>query len=301
MIRTFSAICTVLLSASLATAGDPVYLDLFPSGKVPGQPADTKEEIVDNQDDRIGRRVVKVTKPRIAVYSAPKETNTKTAVVVCPGGGYNILAYDHEGVQVAEWLNSLGVTAIILEYRVPRSKTSEPYENPLKDAQRAMRVARAHAEEWNFDPNSIGIMGFSAGGNLAAVTSNNADVTTYDLIDEADKLSARPDFSMLIYPAYLNPEGDDTGLTEQASVDENTPPALLIHTHDDRISSTGSIAYYLGLKRNKIPAELHIFPEGGHGYGLRKIEARVSGWPELAARWLQQDIIKKSEATQEGQ
>lgn len=285
------SLALVLVSLVLPlSAAEPVALDLWPEGKVPGLAAGEKEEIVEEMDERIGSRVTKVTKPKITVYKPDPSIDTGAAIVICPGGGYNILAYDLEGVEVAKWLNEIGVTGVVLHYRVPRAKDGEAYVNPLKDAQRAIRVTRAHAEEWKIDPNKIGILGFSAGGNLAAVASN-ADEKTYEAVDEADQLNARPNFSVLIYPAYLNPKDKDTELTEEVAVDESTPPAFMIHTSDDRISSTGSIAYYLGLKRLGIPAELHIFPQGGHGYGLRPTDKRVTGWPELATGWLKTEIL----------
>ncbi|WP_199188693.1 MULTISPECIES: alpha/beta hydrolase [Pirellulaceae] len=287
----------LLTLVSTSFAAEPVAVDLWPEGKVPGLAAGEKEEIVDEMDDRIGNRVTKVTKPKITVYKPDAEIDTGASVVICPGGGYHILAYDLEGVEVAQWLNKIGVTGIVLHYRVPRAKEGEVYANPLSDAQRAIRVTRANAEAWKIDPSKVGILGFSAGGNLAAVASNAED-TTYDPIDDADKLSARPDFTLLIYPAYLNKKDSDTELTPETSVDENTPPAFLVHTSDDRISSTGSVAYYLGLKRLNIPAEMHVFTSGGHGYGLRPTEKPVTHWPDLATGWLKTEVLKAKQPAQ---
>ena len=279
-----------LLSIGSLSAAEPVSQPIWPEGKVPGLAAGEKEEIVDEMDERIGNRVTKVTKPTITIHKPAAEIDTGAAVVICPGGGYNILAYDLEGVEVAQWLNKIGITGVVLHYRVPRAKEGAAYENPLKDAQRAIRTVRANAEEWKIDPAKVGILGFSAGGNLAAVTSN-ADESAYVAIDKIDEQSARPDFSLLIYPAYLNIDGKGTELTAETQVDEATPPTFLIHTSDDRVSSTGSAAYYFGLKQNNIPAELHIFPQGGHGYGLRPTEQRVTQWPTLATGWLQKEIL----------
>ncbi|PQO31168.1 xylanase [Blastopirellula marina] len=295
-LRLFSVLALLTL-VSTSFAAEPVAVDLWPEGKVPGLAAGEKEEIVDEMDDRIGNRVTKVTKPKITVYKPDAEIDTGASVVICPGGGYHILAYDLEGVEVAQWLNKIGVTGIVLHYRVPRAKEGEVYANPLSDAQRAIRVTRANAEAWKIDPSKVGILGFSAGGNLAAVASNAED-TTYDPIDDADKLSARPDFTLLIYPAYLNKKDSDTELTPETSVDENTPPAFLVHTSDDRISSTGSVAYYLGLKRLNIPAEMHVFTSGGHGYGLRPTEKPVTHWPDLATGWLKTEVLKAKQPAQ---
>lgn len=272
--------------------GQPEALTLWPEGKVPGLAAGEAEEIVEAIDERIGRRVTKVTKPQITIYRPPAEKANGSAVVICPGGGYHILAYDLEGVEVAKWLNGLGVTGIVLHYRVPRAKEVPAHQWPLADAKRAIRMARANAERWNLDPEKIGVMGFSAGGHLAAVASVGLpEEESYPAIDAIDEENPRPNFSLLVYPGYLNAEGSDTELAPEFKVDENSPPALLIHTGDDRVSSTGSIAYYLAMKRNNRPAELHIFPSGGHGYGLRPTEKRVTAWPELAEGWLRENKV----------
>ncbi|PQO33021.1 alpha/beta hydrolase [Blastopirellula marina] len=283
-----------LLMVSSLSAAEPISEAIWPEGKVPGLAEGEKEEIVEVIDDRIGRKVTKVTKPTVTVYKPDPAKDTGAAVVICPGGGYHILAYDLEGTEVAAWLNEIGVTGVILHYRVPRAKEGEPYINPLKDAQRAIRLVRAHADDWKIDPNKIGILGFSAGGNLAAVTSN-AQEATYEAVDKVDQLDPRPNFTLLIYPAYLNPEGKPTELTPQTAVHKDTPPAFLVHASNDPISSTGSAAYYFGLKQQGIPAELHIFPKGGHGYGLRPTEQRVTQWPKLASGWLLEEILVEPE------
>lgn len=279
-----------LLMVSTLSAAEPFSEAIWPEGKVPGLAEGEKEEIVEIIDERIGRKVTKVTKPTVTVFKPDPAKDTGAAVVICPGGGYHILAYDLEGTEVAAWLNEIGITGVVLHYRVPRAKEGEPHVNPLKDAQRAIRLTRAHAEDWKIDPDKVGILGFSAGGNLAAVTSN-ADESAYEPVDEVDQIDARPDFALLIYPAYLNIGGQGIELTPQTSVDEKTPPTFLVHTSDDRVSSTGSAAYYYGLKQNNVPAEMHIFPQGGHGYGLRPTEQRVTQWPKLASGWLQKEVL----------
>lgn len=279
-----------LLMVSTLSAAEPFSEAIWPAGKVPGLAEGEKEEIVEIIDERIGRKVTKVTKPTVTVFKPDPAKDTGAAVVICPGGGYHILAYDLEGTEVAAWLNEIGITGVVLHYRVPRAKEGEPHVNPLKDAQRAIRLTRAHAEDWKIDPDKVGILGFSAGGNLAAVTSN-ADESAYEPVDEVDQIDARPDFALLIYPAYLNIDGQGIELTPQTSVDEKTPPTFLVHTSDDRVSSTGSAAYYYGLKQNNVPAEMHIFPQGGHGYGLRPTEQRVTRWPKLASGWLQKEVL----------
>ncbi|MEX0794759.1 MAG: alpha/beta hydrolase [Pirellulaceae bacterium] len=291
-----SLVVLALLLASLAGAavargeeknqGETVTL--WPEGKVPGLAAGEAEEIVENTDQRIGRRVTKVTKPQITVYRPPAEKANGSAVVICPGGGYHILAYDLEGVEVAKWLNGLGVTGIVLHYRVPRAKEGPAHQWPLADAQRAIRLARASAEKWSLDPEKIGVMGFSAGGHLAAVASVGREEEAYPAVDAIDQENPRPNFSLLVYPAYLNPQESDVELAPEFQIDDQAPPTLLIHTGDDNVSSTGSIAYYLAMKRQNRPAELHIFPSGGHGYGLRPTEKRVTAWPELAEGFLRE-------------
>ncbi|PHR96381.1 MAG: xylanase [Blastopirellula sp.] len=283
----FLLLAILLFSPVLCIADELPELDLWPAGHVPGQSGAVKEEIVEVIDAKIGRKTTKVTKPKITVYKPDAKIDTKAAVVICPGGGYHILAYDLEGVEVAKWLNSIGVTGVVVHYRVPRSKEADHRVGPMQDAQRAIRLTRQNAEKWNLDPNRIGLMGFSAGGHLTAATGTGHEKKTYSAIDDADKLSARPDFLMMIYPAYLNREGSDTELDDFVMVDKNTPPTFLIHAGNDGVSATNSLAFYLAMKRLALPAELHIFPDGGHGYGLRPTEKAVTGWPKLAERWLQ--------------
>lgn len=206
--------------------------------------------------------------------------------MICPGGAYNVLAYDLEGTEVAEWLNSIGFTAVVLKYTVPKNR-----DGALQDAQRAMGLIRQHSKEWNVDPARLGVLGFSAGGHLSARLSNTCETRSYPAVDEADSLSCRPDFTVLIYPAYL---GDATyTLSEGITVTSNTPPAFIVQTQDDRTFINGSIAYYLALKKQNIPSELHFFPSGGHGYGLRPSDKDVSHWPELCGRWLKNEVLAR--------
>lgn len=261
---------------------DTKAIDLWPK-EIPGLPKGEKPEIVSAKDPRIGERVTRVTRPRITVYRPSAAKNTGAAVVICPGGGYHILAYDLEGTEVAKWLNSIGVTGIVLHYRVPRSKTRPKHELPLMDLQRAISIVRHRANELGIDPKKIGVLGFSAGGHLAAIGSTTRK-RTYEPVDAADSASFHPDFSVLVYPAYLNREGT-VELSDEFEIGSATPPAILIHTSDDRVSSLGSIAYYTALKKSGVPAELHVFSQGGHGYGLRPSNRAVSHWPELAEKW----------------
>jgi len=224
-----------------------------------------------------------ITDPKIVVYPAGRTDAPAPAVMVCPGGAYGVLAIDLEGTEVAEWLNSIGFTAVVLKYTVPKNR-----DGALQDAQRAMGLIRLHSKEWNVDPNRLGVMGFSAGGHLSARLSTTCETRSYPAVDDADQLSCRPDFTMLIYPAYL---GDETyKLAEEIVVTTNTPPAFIIQTQDDNPHINSSITYYLALKKQKVPAEIHLFSSGGHGYGLRPSEKPVSRWSELGATWLRNTV-----------
>lgn len=278
------------------SAGEPQVIDVWPA-RAPGVAADAALENKSEHNDRIGTRVTSVAKPTLTIYRPDKENDTKAAVVICPGGGYHILAWDLEGTEIARWLNEIGVTGIVLQYRVPRAKDFAKHELPLKDAQRAISVVRQHADNWGIDPNKIGILGFSAGGHLAAMASTNFTTRTYEAIDATDQISCRPDFSVLIYPAYLTGEKGELGvrLADEVRVSDETPPAIMIHAQNDGVTCNSSIAYFLALKEHEIPAELHIFPSGGHGYGLRPTEHAVTGWPALAERWFRSISVLPSE------
>jgi acetyl esterase/lipase len=230
-------------------------------------------------------RVTNVSSPTLAVYRPAKEIACGAAVVICPGGGYGKLAYNKEGTEVAEWLNTIGVTGIVLKYRVPARKDRARHDAPLEDAQRAVGYVRHHASKWGLDPQRIGILGFSAGGHLAATTSNTYDNRTYEPIDEADNTSCKPDFSVLIYPAYLIDKKTNE-VSPELPVTKDTPPTFIAMSEDDGVGVEGPLFYYLALKQNKVPAEMHLYPTGGHGYGLRPSEHLVSTWPARVADWM---------------
>jgi acetyl esterase/lipase len=276
----FSMLFVVLLAMSSARAAEPTKtIDVWPD-KAPGEKGDIGEE-KSVKTNII--RVSNVTKPTLSVFKPPKEKDTGAAVMICPGGVYNILAWDLEGTEVAEWLNSIGVTGIVLKYRVGRRKGQPKHLAPLQDAQRAMSTIRKNADDWGIDPKRIGILGFSAGGHLSATASTNFDKRAYDKIDEIDELSCRPDFTVLIYPAYLV-EGEK--LVAELPVGKNMPPAFLAHAGDDGIKAEGSVHYYLALRRHSIPGELHVYPQGGHGFGLRPSQHPVSKWPTRCEEWM---------------
>jgi len=236
-----------------------------------------------------GRPVIRlgnVSQPTITVYPAPADKATGAAVIVCPGGGYHILAMDLEGTEVIEWLNSIGVTGVLLKYRVPARPGRPRYEPPLQDAQRAISLVRARAGEWGIDPHRIGLMGFSAGAHLSAVASCRFDQRAYTPVDAADQVSCRPDFVLLIYPAYLTVPQEGDKLAPELTVSSNTPPTFLVQTEDDNIRVECSLFYYLALKKARVPVEMHLYPSGGHGYGLRPSPHTVSTWPQRAEQWL---------------
>ena len=232
-------------------------------------------------------RIQNVTQPMITIYPATPNHATGATVIVCPGGGYNILAYEHEGTEVCEWLNKLGITGVLLKYRVPRRANRPKHEAPLQDVQRAMGILRKNARKWDIDPKRIGILGFSAGGNLAMMALTSHQKRSYAHIDEADNFSCRPDFGILIYPAYLVDRVKRDLLFPEVQITQNTPPCFFAHTGDDHVPAEGSVLAYLELEKAGVQGnELHVFPFGGHGYGMRVSQNPVSQWPARAESWM---------------
>lgn len=280
------------VDAATGDAPRPEVLSLWP-----GQPPDERGTIGPEADttkpeDRqvAGRRVTRlgnVSHPTLAIYRPSKEKDTGAAVIICPGGAHRILAYDLEGTEVAEWLNSLGVTGIVLKYRVPAREGLPQWKAAVEDAQRAVSLVRSRAKDWGLDPARIGILGFSAGGDTAGRTAIFAGERQYTAVDAADQASCRPDFLVLVYPAYLV-EQDGSRLKADVHVTERTPPAFLVQTGDDGVRVENAVLLYLALKQAKVPAELHVYPTGGHGYGLRKTDEPVTSWPDRLAIWLRQ-------------
>ena len=272
----------------------PVVVKVWP-GQAPGEkPGEVGEEHIKNRDRNV-IRLADVTEPTLTLYRAKLKAPT-TTVLVCPGGGYNILAWNLEGTEIAEWLNSIGVNAAILKYRVPRRKDRPKHEAPLQDAQRALRLLRANAEEWGIAVDRLGILGFSADGHLSAATSTNFDKPAYESIDEADKQSCRPDFTVLVYPAYIA-DGDPCNPAPEITVTDKTPPAFIVQTEDDRYVDS-AIGYFLLLKKAKVPAELHVYDSGGHGYGLRENGKSIITWPTRCAEWMRARGLARFPATQ---
>jgi acetyl esterase/lipase len=262
------------------------------NGPAPGDKGDIGEEAdTTKPTDRpvAGKAVIRlghVSKPTISIYRPPAAKDMGAAVVVCPGGAYQILAMDLEGTEVCDWLNSIGVTGVLLKYRVPKRAGLEKYTAALQDAQRAMGIVRSKAPEWNLDPNRIGILGFSAGGHLAAALSNNYQERTYPKVDDADAVSCRPDFAILIYPGYLVVKEENNKIAPELNITSNTPPTFIAMAEDDPVRVENALFYAEALHTAKVPMELHIYPTGGHGYGLRPTKDRVTTWPERASDWM---------------
>jgi acetyl esterase/lipase len=294
----FSA--AVLLTAFLLTASAaPAELKLWP-GKPPGNEPELppeKDLTKDTENNVAGRRLIRlgnVSTPSITVFPAPADKANGAAVMVCPGGGYTILAWDLEGTEICERLNDMGITGILLKYRVPKRPNQEKHLAPLQDAQRAMGLVREHAAEWHIDPKRVGVLGFSAGGHLAAVLSNQSPERTYPKIDAADDLPARPDFSILIYPAYLAPDKDPSHVSPELTITTNSPQAFITISEDDPVHVENVLTYAAALKKNKIPFELHVYPTGGHGYGLRRTAEPITTWPDRLQDWfLSRGLDKK--------
>jgi acetyl esterase/lipase len=258
-----------------------------PPGTTPGGAGERELERAPDPVRGAITRVTDITAPSLTLYHPARVSGASPAVLVFPGGGYQLLATDIEGTEICRWLTDSGVTCILVKYRVPQPSGSTRHVQPLQDAQRAVGLVRAHAKEWGVDPGRVGVLGFSAGGHVAALLSNHFARRDYTPLDAADATSCRPDFTILIYPAYLVRAKDDPRLSPLVEPSANTPPTFLVQTMDDPIGPENSASYALALHRASVPAELHLYPTGGHGYGLRPASGEVAiAWPGLALRWL---------------
>jgi len=231
--------------------------------------------------------VKNVSQPTMTVYS-PTGTNTGVAMVVFPGGGYQILAMDLEGTEICDWLTSRGITAILLKYRIPLKETA-PYSQPtplaLEDAQRTLGLVRYHAAEWHIDPHKIGVIGFSAGGHMVAATSTRFGKRSYRPVDAADRESCRPDFAIACYPGHL--WSGNLKLNPKVPVTTHTPPTFIVMAEDDHVDHVEqALTYYIALKKAGVPVEMHLYAKGGHGFGLRSTQP-LAVWPQLVETWLQ--------------
>lgn len=283
-----------LLAAALpVVAATPTsVLDLWP-GAPPGEVKATGPEQDTSKPGEglvAGKPLIRlgnVTKPELQVFLPPKDKANGTAVVICPGGGFHILAMDLEGTEVAEWLNSIGVAAIVLKYRVPTAALEPRWLTPMIDGQRALSVTRSQAAKWGIHPHRIGILGFSAGGHLAARCALGFAERKYSPVDEADQASCRPDFAALIYAAYAY--DDKAGqLAAGVSVPKDAPPLFFVHAFDDPINPLNSLLLAAEAKKAGVSAEVHVYDAGGHGYGLRaQPYLPVTSWPKRCEEWMQ--------------
>ncbi len=295
-------LCVAFCAAEAAVPSEPLVVELWP-GKVPGDVGIKGEETSRiHQSPLVGatRLITNVTKPTLTIYRPPVEKNTGTAMLICPGGGYWDLYWELEGEEVAAWLNSVGMTGIILKYRCPRrpgEEKTEPAPGPQLDAQRAISVVRSRATEWGIDRKRIGIVGFSAGGHLAIATATGFPKRKYEPIDAVDQVSCRPDFAVMCYSGYLKVK-DKNELAPGIHIPPDTPPVFLAHASDDKVSYGGSLSensavMYLALKSAGIPTELHIYATGDHDFGVRQNEKLPSSWTRLCVRWLENQGMLK--------
>ncbi len=305
----FSLFAFLYVVSAAAGADNPQVLDLWP-GKAPDEPGTIGPEYVRMSGNDIKRyklevaestrMVTNVTRPSIAIYRPAKDKDTGAAVVICPGGGYWNLFWELEGEEVAAWLNSVGVTGIILKYRVPRRPGEvevEPARRPLQDAQRAIRLVRSKAKEWGIDPHRIGIMGFSAGGHLAMAAATNFHHKTYEPVDEIDTLDCRPDFAVPVYSGYLKPKDKDE-ISQDLKIPARTPPVFLVHGGADTVSPPDqSVIMYLALQRADVPAELHIYARTEHDFGVRPSDRPFGTWMDSCVRWMRNEGFLTPSAT----
>lgn len=302
-----ASLALTLCAAGPTTAADkPAVLELWP-GKAPDETGTVGAETV-RMSPKLDRKqvevteptrlVTNVTKPTVTVYRPAKDKDSGTAVLICPGGGYWNLYWELEGEEVAAWLNSLGVTGVVLKYRVPRrpgEPEREPARRPLQDAQRAVRLIRGKAEEWGIAPDRVGVVGFSAGGHLAVALATGFEKRSYEPVDDLDKLSCRPDFAAAVYPGYLKAEGKDE-LAPGLSVPKGTPPVFLAHGGADVISDPDhSLVLYRALKAAGVPAELHIYAGAAHDFGVRRSGRPCSTWTDACAAWMRHQRVLKTD------
>jgi acetyl esterase/lipase len=293
--KPLAAALSLLICVGVARADEPSVVTLWP-GKAPQEPGtigpektllspklDRKKVEITEQSKLLSN----VTAPTLTIYRPAKDKDTGTAVLICPGGGYWNLYWEIEGEEVAAWLNTHGVTGILLKYRVPRRPDEPkgvPARRPLQDAQRAVRLVRSKAKEWGLEPQRIGMIGFSAGGHLAVATAASFDKRTYEPVDAIDEISCRPDFAIAAYSGYLKEE-----LAGNLRIPTNMPPVFLVHGDEDLVSSPEhSVATYLALKRAGVSAELHIYAGTAHDFGVRPGDRPFASWTQACAAWMRQ-------------
>lgn len=269
-----------------ASAAEPITLKLWPDG--PPSPLPAKSEatakLIESYGGATPTRLTDISDPTVTVYRPEKPNGT--SVVVAPGGGFMFLSYSFEGTQVCEWLNSIGVTAVLLKYRTPTRDDVDPFKLPVQDAQRAIGLTRHHAKEWGLDPKRVGLLGFSAGGNLTGHAAWDRTPRTYPQKPELDEPRA-PDFIVFVYGGGFLDKEDKSKFRPGFSVPSDAPPAFFLVAHDDKANPIEATMLYLEYKKLGIPAELHICTKGGHGFGMRKAGNPINDWPQRCAEWMQ--------------
>ncbi len=266
--------------AEATTTAPTLVIDVWSAGKMPGNAAVEPEAEMPDRGDKV-QRITNISRPTLSVF--PAQNKNATAVIICPGGGYNYVTYNKEGVEVAEWLNSLGITALVLKYRTPQNR-----EGAFQDLQRALSLTRANAKKWKIDGKRIGVIGFSAGGHLAAKASNLFENRSYSPVDQVDKKNSRPDFVILVYPAYLERDGK---IATELNLKAKIPPTLIVHNEDDKTFIAGSKIYHAALDEAKVQNTFLLYQTGGHGYGLRSTKD-VGAWTKDAAEWLKKNKFR---------
>ncbi len=272
----YPLVLAILFTLTPLIGGDSVFA-IWPKDQMPGTAAQEAEALVPRKDGFT--RITNISRPTLELYPAAGAGGKPApAVIVCPGGGYRYVVVDKEGSSIAKWLNGAGITALVLKYRTPDNR-----EGALQDVQRAIRLVRSRASELAIDPEKIGIIGFSAGGHVSARASTGFDDSVYPALDAADQQSARPDFAILVYPAYL--DDGKGGVSPDLKLSAKIPPTLIVHTDDDKSFIAGSRLYAAALAAAKLEHRFLLYPTGGHGYGLHcQGDAKV--WPDQAMEWL---------------
>ena len=277
----------LIVVSSVSLAAEPsAVINVWP-GKAPGETKEIGPEVTQpaKPDEKPPTtRLSNISQPTLHLFLPPSEKRNGTSVVICPGGAFRILAWDKEGTEVAEWFNSIGVSAWVLKYRTPTNDRQPPWLAPAQDAQRAVSLVRSRAGEWGLAADRVGLLGFSAGGSAAANAGLKSNARLYEAADETDQTSCRPGFMALVYPAYLVDEKGQ--LKPDLTVTKETPPMFLAHAFNDGISCENSVQLFLALKKAGVPADLHVYSSGGHGFGLRPSEQPVSTWPQRCEDWL---------------
>jgi acetyl esterase/lipase len=277
----------LLIAPAMLCADDaPLTLQLWPDGppSALAPKSEATEKLIASYGGANATRLSDVTDPTITIFRAEKANGA--AVVVAPGGGFMFLSYAHEGTQVCEWLNSLGVTAVLLKYRTPTRDEKDPFTPPVQDAQRALGLVRHRAAEWGVDPKRVGLLGFSAGANLAGHAAWDRGPRTYPQKPELDDPRG-PDFLVFIYGGGFLDQSDKSKFREGFSVPADAPPAFFLVAHDDKTNPIEAARLYLEYKKQNLSAELHICAKGGHGFGMRKDKNPINDWPQRCAEWMQ--------------